>query len=353
MRARGILALVAGLCLTGAACYLVYADQRTHIEDSFQRDTEKVARDTEMRLQTYFDMLLSVKGMYALDDRIDRVRFHRFIAELRLERRYPGFQALQFVRAVPAAELDAFATAVRADTGLEPAGYPNFRVHPVTHAPVHYVIEYTEPLKGNENAFGLDLAALPQHLRSVEVGRDTGEIIATEPILLVQDVSGEPGFVTRAPVYRLGAPVGTAAQRGAALVGFVAIVFRVNALMREVIDGALLEHLHVRIEDGGFVSGAMAPRTNGDNLLYDSAGKAAAADGAGAGAGDTAPAMLVSEKVLEVGQRRWLLRFEGRPGSRYGDGSGWWLVCAIGVAGAIISALTAALLEARRRPLQE
>jgi CHASE1-domain containing sensor protein len=350
MRARSLVALVFGLCLTGATCYLVHADQRSHTEDNFQRDAEKVARDTEVRLQTYFDMLLSVKGMYALEGRIDRVRFHRFIAELRLERRYPGFQALQFVRAVPAAELDAFTTAVRADTGIEPAGYPNFRIHPVTHAPIHYVIEYTEPLKGNENAFGLDLAALPPHLRSVELGRNTGEIIATEPILLVQDASGEPGFVTRAPVYRLGAPVATAAQRTDALVGFVAIVFRVNALMREVIDGALLEHLHVRIEDGGYVTGAMAPRTGNDNLLYDSAGKAGAP--AGTGTGGTATAALVSEKILEVGQRRWLLRFEGRPGSRYGDGSGWLLTVAIGIAGVIISALTAALLEARRRPLQ-
>jgi len=342
MRARSLVVFVVGLCLTGTACYLVHDDQRAHVQDSFQRDTEKVARDTEVRLQTYFDMLLSVKGMYALDGRIDRVRFHRFIAELRLERRYPGFQALQFVRAVPAAELDAFTGAVRADTGIEPAGYPNFRVHPVTHAAVHYVIEYTEPMKGNESAFGLDLAALPPHLRSVQLGRDTGEIIATEPILLVQDVSGEAGFVTRAPVYRLGAPVDTAAQRTEALVGFVAIVFRVNALMREVIDGALLEHLHVRIEDGGYVSGAMAPRTGNDNLLYDSASKA------GAAAGDNAPAALVSEKVLEVGQRRWVLRFESRPGTRYGDGGGWLLVGVIAIAGAIISALTAALLEATR-----
>lgn len=347
MRARSLVVFGVGLCLTGAACYLVHDDHRAHVQDSFQRDTEKVARDTEVRLQTYFDMLLSVKGMYALEGRIDRVRFHRFIAELRLERRYPGFQALQFVRAVPAPELDAFTTAVRADTGIEPGGYPNFRVHPVTHAAVHYVIEYTEPMKGNESAFGLDLAALPPHLRSVQLGRDTGEIIATEPILLVQDVSGEPGFVTRAPVYRLGAPVDTAAQRTEALVGFVAIVFRVNALMREVIDGALLEHLHVRIEDGGYVTGAMAPRTGNDNLLYDSASKA------GVPAGDAAPAALVSEKVLEVGQRRWLLRFESRPGSRYGDGSGWLLVGVIGIAGAIISALTAALLQATRRKSQQ
>lgn len=340
MRARGLVTLAVGLGLTGTICWLVHADQRAQMETRFQRDTEKVARDTEARLQTCFDVLLSLKGMYALDDRIDRARFHRFSAELKLERRYPGFQAVQFVRAVPAEQFDAFVAAVRADTSVDAGGYPNFRVHPVTHAPVHYVIEYTAPVKGNESAVGLDLAALPPHLRAVTLARDSGGIVATEPITLVQDVTGEPGFVARAPVYRNDAVVDTEARRRAALVGFVAIVFRVNALMREVIDGALLEHLHVRIEDGGYVNGAMAPRAASDNLgnlLYDSAGKAAPQGTDNAG--------LVAEKVLEVGQRRWLLRFEGKPGVRYGGASA--AVLAVALAGAVISALAAAIAMLR------
>lgn len=339
MRTRGLAALVlaVGLTLTGALCYLVHADQRAQMEARFQRDTEKVARDTEARLQTCFDVLLSYKGIFALDDRIDRARFHRFSAQLKLERRYPGFQAVQFVRAVPEDRLDAFAAAVRADSSVDAGGYPNFRAHPVTHAAVHYVIEYTVPVKGNEIAFGLDLAALPSHLRAVQAARDSGEIVATEPITLVQDVTGEPGFIARAPVYRNGAPLGSEAQRRDALVGFVAIVFRVNALMREVIDGALLEHLHVRIEDSGYVNGAMTARVAGGNpgsLLYDSAGKLAlqGADNAG----------LMAEKVLEVGQRRWLLRFQGKPGARYGGASA--AVLAVALAGAIISALAAGIL---------
>ncbi|WP_229255404.1 CHASE domain-containing protein [Duganella phyllosphaerae] len=340
MRTRGLAALAVGLTLTGTLCYLVHADQRAQMETRFQRDTDKVARDTAARLQTCFDVLLGYKGIYALDDRIDRARFHRFSAELKLERRYPGFQAVQFVRAVPEDRLDAFVAAVRADTSVDAGGYPNFRVHPVTHAPVHYVIEYTAPDKGNENAFGLDLAALPPHLRAAMLARDSGEIVSTEPITLVQDVTGEPGFIARAPVYRNGAPVGSEAQRRDALVGFVALVFRVNALMREVIDGALLEHLHVRIEDGGYVNGAMTPRAAGGNsgsLLYDSAGKLAPqrADNVG----------LVAEKVLEVGQRRWLLRFEGKPGARYGGASA--AVLAVALAGAIISVLAAGILMLR------
>jgi signal transduction histidine kinase len=341
MRSRGLPAFVIGVCVTIGTCYLVATEQRAQVRANFQRDADKVTRDTEVRLQTYYDMLLSIKGMYALDDRIDRASFHRFIQELKLDRRYPGFQAIQFVRVVPAARLAAYTESVRRDTSIDPRGYPDFHIHPANNHPLHYIIEYTEPLKGNENALGLDLAALPVHLKSLEMARDSGDIVATERITLVQDASGEPGFIARVPVYRNGAPLQTSAQRAEALVGFVAIVFRVNTLMREVIDAALLSHLHVRIEDSGYSGTAIGSATS-DALLYDSDGKV-----------DTnqprnlLPIDLTALKVLPVGHRRWLMRFHGHEGSRYGSSS--MPVLLIGLAGFIISALISALLVSARR----
>ena len=342
MRSRGYLAFIIGMCLTAAVCYVVTETQRQQVQANFQRDIEKVARDSEVRLQTYFDVLLGIKGMYALEDRIDRQRFHRFVAELRLDRRYPGFQAIQFVRAVPDAQLAPFAAAVRADATVDAGGYPDFHVHPASRREPHYIIEYTEPLKGNENAFGLDLAALPPHLKALELGRDSGEIVATERITLVQDASGEPGFVARAPVYRAGAPLQTAEQRRAALVGFVAIVFRVNTLMREVIDPQLLQHLHVRINDGGYLDSQQAAPPGADTLLYDSDGKADSHQPRGAPLDG-----LTARRTLLVGQRRWLVDFEGHGGARYSRSP--LAVLVILVVGAIISALIAALLVSTRR----
>jgi signal transduction histidine kinase len=355
MRARGYLAFTLGMCVTIATCYVVATEQRAQVRANFQRDADKVTRDTEVRLQTYFDMLLSIKGMYALGDRIDRASFNRFIQELRLDRRYPGFQAIQFVRMVPEAQLAGFTEAVRRDTSVDAGGYPDFRVHPVSSRPLHYIVEYTAPHKGNENAFGLDLAALAPHLKSLELARDSGDIYATERITLVQDASGEPGFVARAPVYRSGVAPQTVEQRRAALVGFVAIVFRVNTLMREVIDGTVLEHLHVRIEDSGYndigyngggsngggSNGGATPAA-GETLLYDSDGQPDPERPAG-----LLRAELDAVKVLQVGHRRWQLRFHGHEGARYGSSS--LPVLLIGVAGFIISALIAALLVSGRR----
>ncbi|MHA4867633.1 CHASE domain-containing protein [Duganella sp. PWIR1] len=328
--------------MTAWTCYFVMEEQqKLQVRAGFQRDTEKVARDTQTRMQVYFDSLHALKGMYAVNDRIDRLQFHRFVNELRIDRRYPGFQALQFVRVVPAAGLAAFADGVQRDTSVVPAGYPDFHVHPASLRPLHYIIEYTEPLKGNENAFGLDLGALPTHLKALELGRDGGEIVATEPITLVQDKSGEPGFVARAPVYRNNMPLETTAQRREALVGFVAVVFRMNTLMREVIDGALLEHLHVRIEDGGFQNGK-APAPDANTLLYDSDGKVQSHQTR------LEPISgLSTSTVLPVGQRNWVIKFEGRSGARYGRSQ--LPVVLIAVGGFIISGLIALLLVANRR----
>jgi len=341
-RGRGYLAFLVGICLTAWICYYVMEEQQNlQVRAGFQRDVEKVARDTQSRLQIYFDTLHSMRGVYAINDRIDRQHFHRFVTELKIDHRYPGFQALQFVRAVPEAELGSFVERVKRDASVVPEGYPNFHVHPASVRPLHYIIEYTEPLKGNENAFGLDLSALPPHLKALELGRDSGEIVATERITLVQDATGEPGFVARAPVYRNDVPLETTAQRREALVGFVAIVFRVNTLMREVLDPALLEHLHIRIEDGGFLNGK-APPPSADTLLYDSDGRVESHQERA----DNVPGLQV-DTVLPVGQRNWIVKFEGRSGTRYGRSQ--LPVVLIAVVGVIISGLISLLLVTNRR----
>ena len=353
MRGQGYLAFFVGLCMTAWICLFVMDVQDRQINANFQHDSDKIARDTSVRLQTYFDILLSIKGMYAVHDDVRRDQLARFIGELKLAQRYPGFQAIQFVRRVPAAQLDAFSAAVRGDTSLDPAGYPQFTIHPVpAHTEAaepleHYVIEFTAPLKGNENAFGLDLAALAPHLRALELGRDSGDIVATERITLVQDASGQPGFVARAPVYRQGAPLLTVAQRRAALNGFVAIVFRVNTLMREVMDPNLQPHMALRIHDSGYLKDGAALAPAASNLMFDSdAGRRAAARAG-------ALPHLTARASVRVGERQWNMVFSGYDGGRYGRNRD--IIALIACAGAIISALIAALLVAsqRRRALAE
>ena len=336
MRTQGYLAFILGMCLTLFTCVLVMDAQHASIRSNFQRDTDKVASDTNVRLKIYFDMLLSIKSAFVIDETMSRAQFIGFVRSLNLAQRYPGFLAIQFVRHVPEQDLLRFTDTVRRDTSLDPAGYPSFAVHPRFTASDHYIIEYTEPFKGNEIAFGLDLAALPPHRAALEQGRDSGKIIATERIVLVQDAAGQPGFVARAPVYRRGMLIGTVQQRRAALVGWVAIVFNVNKLMQEVSDPALLGQMSVRIHDAGdLASGATVPPSSA-NLMFDTTDDKA----------HTVPGLVV-QKPLDVAQRRWMARFEALDGGRYARN--YSVVAMIAGGGMLVSVLIGALLVASRR----
>ncbi len=326
MRTRGYLAFVVGMCMTVWICVLVNNAQQAQLRDNFARDTEKVAFDTSVRLQTYFDMLLSIKGMYAVNEQVNRAGFTRFIQELNMTERYPGFQAVQFVRAVPQSGVERFSSAVRADTTLVAGGYPQFAVHPVKPREEHYIIEFNEPMKGNENAFGLDLSALAPHLAAIEMGRDSGELIVTERITLVQDKMDQPGFVARAPIYRHGMPIASITQRRESFVGLVAIVFRVNNLVRETIDPALLGQISIRIHDAGNVRAGANAAPDKNNLMFDSHDA-------------TLPTIagLHSERRISVAQRQWVAQFDAVAGSRYSASRA--NVVLIGITGTIISSL--------------
>ena len=329
-RTYGYLAFAVGICLTLWICILVSNAQDARIRNNLQRDADKVASDTRVRLQTYFDMLMSIKGMFAVSDKVSRKQFAQFIGELNLTERYPGFQAIQFVRYVPTGQLDAFTDTVRRDSSLVAGGYPAFKVTPAPDRDDHYIIDFNEPMTGNEIAFGLDLATLPGQLAAVQQGRDSGAIVVTEPIALIQISQGGAGFVARTPVYKPRMPIDTVEQRRAAFVGMLAIVFRMNNLMREVIDPALAAHMAVRVHDAGI--GGTAGK---GSLMYDS------------GNGRDMVPGLALERAIDVPPRKWTMSVGAIDGARYSrDVTN---VILAGTAGSIISALVAALMIASGR----
>ena len=342
LRINGYLAFAIGICLTIWTCTLVVEAQDAQIRGNLARDTEKVTADTTNRLRTYFDCLLSVKALFSVRGAINREQFSHFVRELRLTERYPGFVAVQFVRYVPQAQMASFSAEVAGK-----AGTPPFAVHPRLAAADHYIIEFNEPMAGNENAFGLDLAGLPAQLAAVTAARDSGRIVATGPTRLVQDQARHPGFTARAPVYRPGMPIDTLEQRRAAFIGVVAIVFRADELMREVLNPALLQHLAVRIVDvgemrdagGAGVSTTTAFTDKGtpqDQMLFDSHPQ-----------GARIIAQRVVRSNIDVAQRRWQLTYSALAVSRYSRDIRVPLL--VGLGGLVISSLIAALLLASRR----
>jgi diguanylate cyclase (GGDEF)-like protein len=312
--------LVSGLAATFAARMLSERMIAADMQRRFSADAADISTAIGERLRTHAEVLVSMQGLYASIGRVDRAQFRRYIDVLDLARRYPGFQALQSLRRVGPDGLDAFVAEVRGDTSVDAGGQPEFTVRPPGKRASYNIVEFVEPMRGNEDALGFDAGANPVQLDSLRRAAETGRIVATPPVKLVQDTSGGLGFILRAPIYRTGEPAQTISQRVAALRGFVASVYRMNDLMRGVLDPRTLQQMQVQIVDRGYakqtsegtVSGEPEDPSSAAMLMYNSLEPnlnlvSQVAKSAG----------IAADRSLVVGERVWRVVFSARPGSIY------------------------------------
>jgi len=248
----------------------------------FEREAKDVSGLIEGRLRSYADVLYALRALFASEDPVDRLRFHRFVESLDLQNRYPGFDALNYAAYVPAQDKKRFEEAVRRDTSLNPRGYPQFAIKPPGERPEYYVIVYNEPMAGYELSFGVDVGASPMAANPEKVAaatrlvRDSGKLISSGQPLRVRGLKGVVSresifFAMRLAVYRRGMPVGTVEQRQTAYLGSVGAGFDVENLMRAALNEEMLRYMRIRLYDGGSVITSLSSDSaEGKGLLFDS-----------------------------------------------------------------------------------
>jgi PAS domain S-box-containing protein len=245
----------------------------------FEREASDANAIIEQHLRSYSDVLYSVRALFAGEEAVDRLRFHRFVQALDLKRRYPGFVSINYAALVLARDRKSFEESVRRDTSLDPAGYPRFAIKPPGERPEYYVAVYLEPMAGFEFGFGLDIGANPMAAdpervaATVRMQRDSGKLIASGQPLRVRGGKGGTYLAMRLPVYRNGMPVDTVGQRRAAYVGSVGAAFDVEYLMREAMADEMVRAMHIKLYDAGPTADNPDPDSpRSKRLLFDGSG---------------------------------------------------------------------------------
>ena len=121
-------------------------------------------------------------------------------------------------------------------------------------------VAYIEPSEGNEAAVGFDVASDPTRLKAIERSRDTGEMIATARIMLVQETEEAFGTLILKPVYESGAAHDTVEQRRQNLAGFAVGVLRIDDMVEASADSVHGETVNIQLVDDGSPAG--------ERLLY-------------------------------------------------------------------------------------
>ena len=243
LSASAVLTLVLGLAGTATVFGVVRGHELREIELDFSQRANVRIAGVRQGLSGAIDAMQAVNRLFATVDTVDREQFRAFTEPL-LER-YPYIQAFNFHRVVRGEEFAAYEAAMR-------ARFPDFRVHenddgrlvPARPKARHFIVDYIEPMRGNERAFGLDVASNPDIMETVARAVDSGRPQASELLRLAQGDGPRGGFLVIMPVYRRGAPLHDIAARREAFIGDTAAVFKVGHLVEKI------------FESGGFLNRA-------------------------------------------------------------------------------------------------
>lgn len=309
---------------------------RAEVDERMERAVAQYAAAMQDQIDHHLLLMRSFRALYAASEHVTQQEFRAF-AEAVLPA-YPALRAIAWVPRVEADDRPAHEAAARHD------GIPDYAVHvpddpaAIAPGPVSFPIRYVEPLAGNEALRGIDVYALPDRRRTLELALGTGEIVASERMKLVQDPAGNYSFALYAPVFRHDRAPASQAERRAESPGLIVASFRIDKLVRTASGNSGIE-IFVFDED--------APA--GREFLFHQRSPHGA--DLTAATVDSIAAQPHVESHVAAGGRRWALYFM-RPPFKLLDRSDLaaWTVLAAGLmlTIALTTYTTGTLMRARR-----
>ncbi|MCH8305594.1 MAG: CHASE domain-containing protein [Candidatus Marinimicrobia bacterium] len=223
---------VLGIAIT-VELFTIFRDlQENEIVDEFIDAAETHQILFQNRIERYLDGLDGLSRFYGSTEAFNRDTFRRYISSYLAVN--PEIQALEWIPRVSREARLRYETLARAD-GLADFVIrerdPDAGMVPAAQRAEYFPVYFVEPMEGNEAAVGFDLASNKTRLAALEKARDTGKIVATARITLVQETGQQYGFLVFMPVYEQGIDPGTIEARRSNLTGFMLGVFRIGDIL--------------------------------------------------------------------------------------------------------------------------
>ncbi len=217
-------------------------DYETH------RRMDDISIALERQLNSDLDAVLALSD-YMKDFRtVDKSSFARFVG--RPLSVHPSLQILAWLPRIPDRD--------RADYEAQnkTQNQPKFQITelglqgqpiPARQRSEYFPALYLEPAATNKTVLGFDFASQPQIQAALSRGRDTGEMVVTSYIGLIQNNSSELNLLAIVPIYDNTTKPTTVASRRQLLQGFVMGVFRGKDVLQTSLKGRNTDYLNIYI----------------------------------------------------------------------------------------------------------
>jgi PAS domain S-box-containing protein len=304
---RNILfAVIAGLgvALSVFISALSYRADKDLMRAQFTEATENRYSTLKRELESNLDALTSLQALYYASKEVEKAEFRDFSSHIL--KQHASIQALEWIPRVPDSRREAYERAARVE------GFPDFQITErveqgkmkrAKRRKEYFPVYFVEPYKGNEIAFGFDLASSPTRLEALTASGKTGEMLATARITLVQEKKNQFGFIVFAPVYGKKAVLNSDRAREAALEGFALGVFRIEDIVVKATSYLKPEGVDFSIYD------ASAPEK--ERILYTHVSRTRKTPMMNKDQPETG---LRETKMLEVAGRKWQIIYSATPG---------------------------------------
>ncbi|MBK6998605.1 MAG: CHASE domain-containing protein [Rhodoferax sp.] len=235
-----------GVAMAGVAASILLALQQSHVvrqieQTRFSQAADVLTESLTHRIDSYTEIAFGLRGLFIINPNLDRRAFMDAITSLEVGTRHPEIKNIAFTRYVRAADKQQFEQRVRADTSVDPKGYPDFRIHPPGERAQYFVADYLWPMDGNRSVHGLDISAQPANLASMHYSQRSGKPVASGPFPLLQESSHPIGFVIRVPVF----------SKAPEFLGSVAVTLRVWDIIEQLKREGHLHGLQLHVLDLG------------------------------------------------------------------------------------------------------
>jgi diguanylate cyclase (GGDEF)-like protein/PAS domain S-box-containing protein len=221
------LTFAGGLAASGALFLGVSHLEYDNMALAFGQRTDERVAAVRQGIDQAVEVLTVTNQLFARSEPVSRGEFRDFTAALL--QRHAYIQAFNFHRSVPGearAEVEAGLQRVRPGTV-----FTELRPEGLVRAPqrAHYhIVDFIEPMTGNERAFGLNVTENIQVMSALEAARSERRAAATDLIQLAQDRERQPAFELIMPVF----------DRQGRLVGDTAAIIRGPELVRASLASA-------------------------------------------------------------------------------------------------------------------
>ncbi|MES2932667.1 MAG: EAL domain-containing protein [Pseudomonadota bacterium] len=232
-----LLGLVLGLLATMAVFTAILRIEQEGIINTYRQRADIRTKAVKAALTDAVRAMQAVNQLFVTVEPVSRSQFHAFTEPLLA--RHPYIQAFNFHRIVSNTELPAYEAEMRTQ-------FPQFQVNemkdgklvPAQPKTQYDIVDYIEPMAGNEAALGLDVSPNPRLAEVTRRAIDSGLPSSTGTLQLAQGTGSKKGFLVLMPVYRHGVSLADVEARRQAAIGDTAAVFRVTDLIEKALTTA-------------------------------------------------------------------------------------------------------------------